>query len=302
MSKRVLGVGLAGFDHIAEVDEIPGPDEHAFMRGYDRQAGGIVGNALTAMARLGIETAWAGKVGGDEYGRFILDEMLKDGVDTSRVIIDPEGRTPFSLVLVDHKTRGRSIVFNRGCSGSYGAPIEESFIARFDALHLDGYVPDAAFDASEKAKKLGVKVSLDAGLMFPGLHELLKRSDIFVPTRAIAAELTGETDMAAAMRKLAGAGPEIVAVTMGAEGSMGLWRGEIVKIPGFEIDAADTTAAGDTYHGAFIYAYLQGWPIEKILTFSNAVSALKCTRPGGRRGIPMLAEVSAFLKNRGIVL
>jgi len=57
---RVLGVGLTTFDHIAEVERIPGPDEHEFMLGYSRQAGGIVGNALTAAARLGLDTACPG--------------------------------------------------------------------------------------------------------------------------------------------------------------------------------------------------------------------------------------------------
>lgn len=297
---RVLGVGLTAFDHIAEVERIPGPDEHEFMLGYTRQAGGIVGNALTAAARLGLDTAWVGKVGNNEHGRFILNAFRDDGIDTSRVIVESGADTPFCIVLVDRRTRGRTLVFNRGCSVAYGAELDDDFISGFDVIHLDGFFSDVAIEAARSAKRLGVKVSLDAGLTFPTLEELMRLSDIFVPTRAIATYLTGEKDMAAALRKLVEAGPEIVAVTMGAEGSIGLWNGELVHAPGFAVDAIDTTAAGDTYHGAFLYAWLKKKPLEHILTFANAMAALKCTRPGGRGGIPRLEEVREFLKKHGL--
>jgi len=297
---RVIGVGVSAFDQIAEVEQIPGEDEHVYMLGYNRQAGGIVGNALTAAARLGLDTTWVGKVGDDDQGRFILNAFREDGIDTSRVIIEPGATTPFCMVLSDRKTHGRTIVFNRGCSDAYGAELDDAFISGFDVMHVDGYFSDVAVATARSAKRLGVKVSLDAGFTFPALEELMRLSDVFVPTRAIATHLTGENDMVAAMRKLVAEGPELVAVTMGAEGSLGLWNGEIVHVPGFAVDAIDTTAAGDTYHGAFLYAWLQKMPLENILTFANAVAALKCTRPGGRGGIPRLDEVHEFLKKRGL--
>jgi sugar/nucleoside kinase (ribokinase family) len=65
------------------------------------------------------------------------------------------------------------------------------------------------------------------------------------------------------------------------------------------VDVVDTTGAGDVFHGAFLYGLLQGWKAGDILLFANAVSALKCTRLGGRAGIPRPAEVRTFLDARG---
>jgi len=299
MGKRIVGLGLTGMDLIAEVDEIPGPDEHAFMRGFEKQAGGIVGNALAAAARLGLEAAWIGKVADDDAGNYIISEVRKENIDTSMVVVEKGARSPFSIVLVDRKTKGRSIIFNRGCSTKYGSEVSDEFLKKYDVIHLDGYFFDAALEAALKAKRLGVKVSLDAGLMFPGLDPLLGIADIFIPTRKIATELTCEKDTERAIRKLADMGPEIVVVTMGKSGCAGLWGDEFVSAPAFKVDAIDTTGAGDTFHGAFIFAYLKGWTFEQMLVFSNAVSALKCTRLGGRKGMPRFDEVADFLDERG---
>jgi sugar/nucleoside kinase (ribokinase family) len=84
-------------------------------------------------------------------------------------------------------------------------------------------------------------------------------------------------------------------LTLGEAGSALLHRGLLVEVPGFRVKVVDTTGAGDVFHGAFLYGLLQGREVGDILRFANAVSALKCTRLGGRADIPTLAEVQAFL-------
>ena len=78
---------------------------------------------------------------------------------------------------------------------------------------------------------------------------------------------------------------------------MGVYGDKFFKIPAFKVDVVDTTGAGDVFHGAFIYGLLQGWDIEYTAKFSSAVSAIKCTRLGGRAGIPNLATVERFLED-----
>jgi sugar/nucleoside kinase (ribokinase family) len=72
-----------------------------------------------------------------------------------------------------------------------------------------------------------------------------------------------------------------------------------VSVPGFPVRVVDTTGAGDVFHGAFLFGLLRGWEGRDILTFANAVAALKCTQMGGRAGIPRMDEVRAFLTERG---
>jgi ribokinase len=77
---------------------------------------------------------------------------------------------------------------------------------------------------------------------------------------------------------------------------MALVEGEIFYVKGFEVKAIDTTGAGDVFHAGFIYGLLQNWEIVDILSFANAVAALKCRDLGGRKGIPTLEEVQKFLE------
>ncbi len=90
-------------------------------------------------------------------------------------------------------------------------------------------------------------------------------------------------------------GPEAAVVTLGERGCAALTGSGLLEVPGFEVDAVDTTGAGDVFHGAFIFGVLEGWDIERICIFSNAVAALKCRRLGGRAGIPNLQEALNFL-------
>jgi sulfofructose kinase len=90
-----------------------------------------------------------------------------------------------------------------------------------------------------------------------------------------------------------------VGITRGAEGATFVDRDRrLIHVPGFKVNVVDTTGAGDVFHGGFIYGLLQGWPLEEIIRFANAVAAMKCTQIGARRGIPTLAEVRRFLDSR----
>ena len=95
-------------------------------------------------------------------------------------------------------------------------------------------------------------------------------------------------------------GPRIFVETVGEEGSYTITREEQFHTPAFPVDVVDTTGAGDVFHGAYIVGMLHGWDLRQIAQFSTAVSALKCTRLGGRAGIPDLASTLHFLQERHI--
>ncbi|HYL82408.1 MAG TPA: PfkB family carbohydrate kinase, partial [Candidatus Acidoferrum sp.] len=153
--------------------------------------------------------------------------------------------------------------------------------------------------AARWAREAGIPVSLDAEDSTELREELFRFTDILIVSHPFSRELTGKTDLTDILRGLARLGPACVGVTLGDQGSALLHRQEIVEVPAFPVDVVDTTGAGDVFHGAFLYGLLQGWKAGDILLFANAVSALKCTRLGGRAGIPRPAEVRAFLDARG---
>jgi sulfofructose kinase len=132
-----------------------------------------------------------------------------------------------------------------------------------------------------------------------GIDRVWPGVDLLACNPRFVAQVTGREGVEEGLRALAARGPARVAVTLAAGGSIGLEEGRIVRAPGFTVPVVDTNGAGDVFHGACAVGELRGWPFEWTLTFANAVAAMKCRALGGRRGIPRLAEVAAFLAERG---
>jgi sulfofructose kinase len=113
------------------------------------------------------------------------------------------------------------------------------------------------------------------------------------------AAVSGEQDPVSGLRSVRTMTPSWIAVTLGAGGI--LWlddADESRQSPAFDVDAIDTLGAGDVFHGAFTLGLAEGRPIEDVIRRASAVAALKCTRFGGRSGIPGTEEVDAFLGSR----
>ena len=107
------------------------------------------------------------------------------------------------------------------------------------------------------------------------------------------------SDSVAALKKIAALGPEVVILTQGERGCLGKVGNDIFQIPGYKVNVIDTTGCGDVFHGAFVFGFLRGWDIHYTARFANAVAALKCTKLGGRTGIPNLVQAEEFMeKNR----
>jgi ribokinase len=258
-----------------------------------------VATALVTLARLGASAAYLGAVGDDAWGRFILADFESYGVDTSCTAVAPQGSSAFSVVLVEAATGARSILYDPGTLPE--GPLGSAGLAALRAariLHLDGAHEAAALAAARAARAAGTLVSLDggAGEDWPGLVELLNWTDVLVVARAFASRRTGVDDPAQAAAALLGYGAREVVIT---DGERGCWYRDAelaLYRPSFSVPVVDTTGAGDVFHGAYLYALLQGWQPAQRLAFASAAAALKCTQLGGRRGIPTLGQVSDFLR------
>jgi sugar/nucleoside kinase (ribokinase family) len=184
--------------------------------------------------------------------------------------------------------------------------VPERLIASASALHLDGFFLPAAIQAARIARNNRVLVSFDggAGARLAGIDELLPLVDLLVVARQFAFQASGRSDPTAAgpelLRKYR---PREIVIT---DGEAGCWYWDeqtSLHQPAFPVQVIDTTGAGDTFHGAYVYACLQAhWTPAFRLKFASAVAALKCTRLGGRQGIPDLQQTREFLSARGVSL
>ena len=295
----VVGVGINVIDYLFRIPHFPEPDTKMDARGATIQGGGLTATAMVACARLGLKTRYIGKFGDDGIGRMAREELAREKLDLVASVTASGVPNRFFVVMVEEGTGRRTILRQRD-TRIWLRPedLTPETVCAGRVLHLDGYEGDAALRAARYAKAAGIPVSVDAEEPTQYREELFALSDILIVGLRFGRELTDATDPDGILEGLARLGPTYVGLTLGEAGSLLRHRGETVKAAGFPVDVVDTTGAGDVFHGAFLYGLLQGWEAGDILRFANAVSALKCTRLGGRAGIPTLTEVQEFLGAR----
>ncbi len=288
-----VGLGFHCVDLLMRISEMPSFKEHrsTHVLNFDIQGGGPVSTGLVAMAELGAKVGYVGKVGDDYWGDFILKEYKKYGVDTSRIIVEKGRTSPCVAVLVEAATGVRvfMILPSNLTSLKFAEP-ERSYIENSRMLFLAGGEREMV-QAAKIAKAAGIPVFID-GLARGELKGLV---DVAICGEEYAHAMTHTHDPLKAVEKLSMDGYSIVGITLGSKGSIFKTEGKIIRQEAFQVKVVDTTGAGDVFHGAFAYAILQGWDIEKTVEFASAVSALKCTKLGGRSGIPTLDETLKFI-------
>lgn len=294
---EVVGIGTPVMDLLIHTQKVPSAEGLNLLEECSWQGGGKVTSALAALGRLGVETGIVGVIGGDWYGKFQLEDFKRHHVDTSRLAVDPGGETPFCICLSDRETRNRSFIGRRSILRDLTMEdLDRDYITQGRYIHLshmDPVVRQAAVWAREK----GIGVVFDADHYREEIAGNYDAIDVFIASEYYYRAVFRDDDYERNCRTIQEKGPGIVVFTFGERGCLGVYGDSFFKQPAFEVPVMDTTGAGDVFHGAFIYGLLQGWSIEETARFSGAVSAIKCTRVGGRAGIPDRAAVERFLKD-----
>jgi sulfofructose kinase len=294
--KRVIAVGIAVMDRIFAVDAIPAEPTKVFARSCTEIGGGPAATGAATAARLGgVAELWA-RVGDDPIGRRIVEELSEWGVEP-RVRHAPGGRSGVSSIAVAND--GERLIFtfadpNLDTDPSW-LPLER--IAGAGCVLCDLRWPRASELVLRTARALGVPTVLDADLTTDDIaRTLVPLADYAVFSLPALRKLTGIDDPGRALGAAQALTSGAVGVTIGAGGFLWLTDGRLEHEPGFAVTAIDTLGAGDVFHGAFALAIAEGCNIASAARFANAASALKCTRPGGRAGIPTRAETEQLIQ------
>ncbi len=265
-------------------------------------AQGQAATSSALCARYGLKVRYVGRVGDDEIGRFSMQDLEKESMDTSCVDIVQGAFSQLAVILVDRLTGERTILWKRDPKMHYQeGELKREWIVQSQILHLDGHDQPASIQAARWAKEAGMKVSLDIDRVQPGVEELLELSDFTIVTIGFVCQLSGMSNWKAAAVAVSKDTPGFLAVTRGREGAAAVWDQEIIEIPGIRVDAVDTTGAGDVFHGAFLYSLFQNWSVEHCLRFANAAGGLACTRYGARGGIPSKEEIAGLDREKSDV-
>ena len=299
---KIVGIGANVCDTLFTVPNYPKEDTKMRADSMKLSGGGPCATGLVAASKLGGDCAYIGNLTDDNAGKFLAEDMERYNVSTEFVNII-KGCTSFSsCIWLSKDTAARTCVFYRGDIPALVLDDKQKkAIADAEILMIDGNEMDAAEDACKTANETGTKVLYDAGGLYVGVERLLPLTDILIPSEEFALGHTGaKTAEDAAKILFEKYSPEIVVITQGKKGGIIYDGKEVKEYPAFAVEAVDSNGSGDVFHGAFAFAMNMGYNYYDACVFSSAVSALKCTKVGARTGVPALAEVKEFLKERGI--
>ena len=281
--KKVVGLGACVLDTLIVCDRYPTEDTKQKAESVFVSGGGPVGNALVVMSKLGIQTDVIGAFADDNAGTYLLEDFEKYNVGVEHSVRVKDTASFTSYIVLSENTQTRTCVFDRGTVPDDPANVCRAAIDDADVLHLDGNYLQSAIAAAKYAKEKGVKVSLDAGGLYPNIEQLLPYVDILIPSAEFAMGLTDKATIPEAMAELwKRYQPEILVVTDGSNGGYYFKNGEAVHYDSVKVKAVDTNGAGDTFHGAFVAGYCKGKSLEECCSFSSAVAAFKCANKGVR--------------------
>ena len=254
-------------------------------------------------SKLGLKTLFLGKVGDDDFGRFMIRALAEAGVDTRAVLVEKTMKTGITVHL--SCAGDRSMLTYLGCIAALDArEIELSLLEQARHLHVGSFflqtgLAEDLHTIFARLKQRGITVSLDPGwdprgIWDGSLHRALEYVDIFLPNETEALKITGRAEVEDALAELAHRIP-IVAIKLGAEGAMARAGQQVARAEAFAVKVADTIGAGDSFDAGFIYGYLSGLSLLESLQMGCACGALSATKVGGVAGQPDLEQVKAFL-------
>lgn len=283
---NVAVLGGAAVDWVAQVNALPRKDSIVLAHSYERFVGGSAANVALGLARLGYRTGFVGKLGDDEYGRWLLQAFADDGVDTEALLVERGSRSASCFIAVDDQGE-RMIVAIPGASLLEDVKeLDVAYLQRAGALYIGPAYPEVAATAMDVLHRdRGTVFYAPSGAWGPdglaGIRPLVEKADVLLVSRAEAEALIGPLPPAQAVQALHQAGASIVIETLGREGAIVLAAGGLTEVPAF--------AAG------LLAGFLAGLDWVAAARMGCAAAALKIRHVGARSGLPQRAEVQRLL-------
>ncbi|MCB2214183.1 fructokinase [bacterium] len=316
MTCDVITLGELLIDFVPTVSGVTLVEAPAFKKA----PGGAPANVAAGLSKLGVSCGFLGKVGDDAFGQFLKETLDEVGVDTSGLVFSDEART--ALAFVSLRADGErefmfyrhpsadmlytpeevatdliaaAKVFHFGSISLISEPSRSATLAAVDAAHAGGLL--VSYDPN-----LRLALWSDANAAREGMLSVWEQADLIKVSDEELAFLTGLTEIDAAVDELWHDRLQLMVVTLGKGGSRYYTPDVRGSVPGFKVEAVDTTGAGDGFVAGLIYGLLNhsdDWQEEvrlnEICRFANVVGALTTTQRGAIPALPTLAQVQQFL-------
>ena len=301
------------------IDFTPCGKSAAGQRLFEQNPGGAPANVLTCLSKFGKKTAFIGKVGADMHGQFLTSVLEDNQICTDGVIADDSVFTTLAFVaLSDSGERSFSFARKPGADTCLTQEeLKEELIRDSKIFHLGSLSLTAepakgtSFKALEIAKESGCIVSYDPNYRAPlwdskeaaieGMRSVISYVDVMKISDEETELLTGNKEPKDAAEALIAQGVSVVAVTLGADGALVCTKEGQTIVPGYKANMVDTTGAGDSFWGGFLYQLVESGKRPEEVTleeaasfakFGNAVASLCVEKRGAIPAMPTLEDVA----------
>lgn len=276
--------------------EFPRLGHEVYSREFNLVPGGAL-NCAVALRRLGLRTIWPCRFGSDPFSRMAKQAALAEGLD-DKYFTDSE--QPCMQITVSFSFDDERAFL------TYSDPLPEFPLAELVREHKPAWlcVSKLAFgeryeELFKTARKAGTRIYMDCQAHDHRLEEqdvkaALKMVDVFAPNREEALKITGQDSLEKALEELAQLAP-LVVIKLGEEGSVSRQGNEVLRMPGFPMQAVDTTGAGDNFNSGFLYGRIGGFSLEDTLRIANFCGGISTQGYGGTSTSPTASQVEHFL-------
>lgn len=304
----VIGLGTYAMDVLKKVNALPKEDDFCIIEDTTYVPGGSGTNVIVQLARLGAECGYICKVGDDEIGKGILNSLLEEKIDVDKVIVEPGKISLHTEIVIDHEG-SKFIMLNMG-DAALSLRSDETdlnYLTQAEVFYTDLFPKEAAIDGLKAAKQAGkitvfnMQTGLETmeslGITKEDILQVLQYVDIFAPCRNGLYAITETTDLLECREVLRNYCHGVLLFTLGKKGAVAFdEKDAIYQVNSLDVDAVDTTGAGDSFIGGFIYSYLlKKESLNTALEFATACAAYTCTGLGARY-TPTLNQVQLFIK------
>lgn len=301
----IVVVGSVNMDIVNAVEKHVQPGETIHGYGTAYSPGGKGANQAVAASLSGADVAMIAAVGTDGFGTELLGALTKYGVRTSSVC-RKDGSSGLAFIMVDAKGQN-SIILSSGANGQLtvgDVAAAEAELSHADAVLLQNEIPWAVTQhVIEYTHAKGIVSIVNPAPAVRISQEVLGLIHTLVlnetEAEAVSGQSVGNMEQAEHVAKgLLACGVQAVIITLGERGSIYVDGAATIRTPIFPVKPVDTTAAGDTFIGAYAASVTAGMPVEEALRFASAAAAIAVTREGAQASVPSREEVAEFLRRQ----
>lgn len=296
----VAAIGSGNIDIILGVPSLPDRGGKIVGKLLDQQVGGTVANSACVMARLGLIVTSVSCIGDDSHGQKIMADFQKFNVNCDFVRTLAGHAANLAVIFIDDSGE-KSLVYAPGDTREWDEEdarkaIEQSYYIYTMPSDIDKFQKIAAYARQAKTKII-VDIEPHIAGTSERLHAILSLADIVIFNRAGFISGCGDEPQEEHLQRLRQKYQlDAVVVTLDAEGVIAVTEYESEKRACFDVPVVDTTGAGDTFNGAFIYSVINNAPLHSALEFSSAMAAISITALGARGNLPDAQEVIKFIQ------